>query len=368
MNTPANSSPSSSAALDTARSQLWAATATTDEDAAVRAAFAALDAGAEMEAVLLDAIAPVQMRVGIEWAANRISVTDEHAATAINERVVAALARRLGGRRRSADGRMTVACVAGEWHALPGRLLAEVLALRGWQVDFLGAHVPTPHLLGHLRRTGADAVALSSSLALRLPAAHTTINACRTAGFPVLVGGAAFGTDGRYAHLLGAGVWACDARSAADQVGEELVRPEPSAVRPAVDDLPHLDDQEYTMVTQSATQLVKETLGTLEERVPGLSDYTERQQQYHTEDIAYIVDHLATALYVDDDAVFSTFLTWTADILTAREVPPHCLHTALEILTGQLKDFPRALHMLNQAQQALTTHLDGTPPGPEKPT
>ncbi|MYS44742.1 cobalamin-binding protein, partial [Streptomyces sp. SID5998] len=101
-------------------------------------------------------------------------------------------------------GTVTVACVDGEWHALPARLLAEVLRCRGHRVDFLGAQVPTPHLIAHLHRTAPAVVALSSSLPVRLPDAHTAITAVQALGIPVLAGGAAFGDDGRYARLLGA--------------------------------------------------------------------------------------------------------------------------------------------------------------------
>ncbi|GAA0494490.1 cobalamin B12-binding domain-containing protein [Streptomyces olivaceiscleroticus] len=372
---PSSSSSSGAApALDIARTRLWDAVSEGDEHAAVRAAHAAVDDGLTVETVLLDAVAHVQRRVGTEWAANRITVAQEHAATAVNDRVVAALALRVADRPdraprngRSTDRRLTIACVAGEWHALPARLLAEVLALRGWQVDFLGAHVPTPHLIAHLHHTGAAAVALSASLADRLPTVHTTLNACRSAGVPVLAGGAAFGRDGRYARLLGA-VWADDARGAADRLEEGLVRPDPTAVRQPVDDLAHLDDQEYTLLTRSTVQLVQHTLAALEDHVPAMKTYTERQRQYTAEDVAHIVNFLATALYVDDDTLFGDFIRWTADILAARDVPPDCLFPALNLIGGQVKDFPRATGMLHRAHEALAAHIDSMPPpDPERP-
>lgn len=128
----------------TVREQLWAAVIDGDEYLAANVVLSAMDAGMEPESVLLDVIAPVQRRIGTEWAANKITVAQEHAATAINDRVIATLAHHPRCRRDADAGRVTVACVDGEWHALPARLLAEVLRLRGWQVDFLGAQVPTP--------------------------------------------------------------------------------------------------------------------------------------------------------------------------------------------------------------------------------
>ncbi|MEV6753189.1 cobalamin B12-binding domain-containing protein [Streptomyces sp. NPDC051214] len=344
----------SSDPLASARAQLWDHVREGDELAATRTVRAAVEAGSGFESVLLDLIAPVQARVGVEWAANRISVAQEHAATAINDRVItltadAGLPLPDTARRR---GRVTVACVDGEWHALPARLLAEVLRLRGWQVDFLGAHTPTPHLVRHLHHHVPDVVALSSSIPTNLPVAHAALTACQAVGTPVLVGGAAFGADGRYARALGADAWAADARDAADLLEQGLARPK-LMLHQAVDDLPHLSDQEYSMVARSRGELVREVLRELEELFPPMAHYTAQQRQHTAEDIAHIVDYLATALYLDDDGLFTRFLDWTADILTARHVPARSLLIALDVLGRRLADFPRATRVLDTARDAL---------------
>lgn len=341
--------------LEVLRDRLWEAVSLRDEPAAVAAVLAAVDAGADPEAVLVEVIAPVQRRVGAEWAANRISVAQEHAATAINDRAVAALARDPGSRPRERRGAVIVGCVDGEWHAMPARLLAEVLTLRGWQVDFLGAQVPTPHLIAHIHRTGPDAVALSASIPTRLSAAHAVISACQATGVPVLAGGAAFGPDGRYAHLLGADAWAADARAAADRLAAGLSPPSHRSA-PAVG-LQHLADGEHARVARSAASLVTQVMAGLDERLPAMRTYTEQQRHHTAEDIAHIVDFLAAALYVDDDALFATFITWTADILTARGVPAGSLHVGLELLGDELRDLPRTTRLIRQARSGLDAHL-----------
>ncbi|HYQ67646.1 cobalamin B12-binding domain-containing protein [Actinophytocola sp.] len=319
---------------------LWDAVLACDEYAARDVAFAALDAGVSAESVLLDVVGAVQRRVGVEWAAARITVAQEHAATAINERVIAALATRTP-RPAARHGRITVSCVDGEWHALPARLLAETLTLRGFTVDYLGAQVPAPHLVAHLHRTAPEAVALSSSIPTRLPVAHATVTACQAAGVPVIVGGAAFGADGRYARLLGAQAWAPDARAAADRLAAAPL-PRPVGAHQPIDDLPHLADQEYSMVARSATSLVAAVYAGLAERVPAMRDYGEQERQHTAQDLAHIVDFLATALYVGDEELFTGFVAWTAGILAARGVPPHALHAGLDLLAARLRDFPRA--------------------------
>lgn len=84
------------------------------------------------ETVQLDVIGRVQGRVGKEWAANRITVAQEHAATAIDERAVAVVAQHKVSQTEPSLGWVLVACVDGEWHGLPARLVTEVLKLRGW--------------------------------------------------------------------------------------------------------------------------------------------------------------------------------------------------------------------------------------------
>lgn len=344
--------------LTETRDRLWTAVAVhRDEFAAADLVFCALDNGMPAETALLDVIAPVQMKVGTEWAANRLTVAQEHAASAIAERVVAALAHHPATRTQPRLGRVTVACVEQEWHSLPARLLAEVLTLRGWQVDFLGAQVPTPHLISHLHHTGADAVALSSSLPTRLPTAHAAISACQAVGVPVLAGGAAFGTDGRYARLLGADAWAPDARSAAQRLMDGIPAPNLTAGRLQIDDLRHLADQEYTLVARTQGQLVKQVLTGLRARFPAMAAYTGLQRERTAEDVAHIIEFLSVALYTDDDDLFTTFMTWTAGILTARHVPAHSLRPVLDILTAELKDFPRTTRLLDSARLA----LDGAP-------
>lgn len=345
---------------------LWRAVVGGDEHTAVGIARQALADGVDEETLLLDVIARVQERVGVAWAADDITVAQEHAATAINERVIAALAHGLPTAERSAArrGQVTVTCVDGEWHAFPARLVAEVLRLRGWQVDYLGAQTPTPHLVAHLHRTDPDAVLLSGSLPTHLPTAHAAITACQAIGVPVLAGGRAFGSDGRHARALGADQWAADARGAADVLAAGLSRPRPAAIRQVADDLPHLTDQEYTMAVQSRPRLVKQTLADLESRFAAVARYSEAQRERTAEDIAHIVDFLATALYVDDPDVFTAFLTWTADVLEARHVPARSLLAALDSLAGQLRDFPRSVHLIHEGTETLRGRTGRAVPGP----
>jgi hypothetical protein len=85
-----------------------------------------------------------------------------------------------------------------------------------------------------------------------------------------------------------------------------------------------------------------------------MRDYSEFQLDRTAEDIAQILEFLATALYLDDDELFTTFVTWTAAVLSARAVPAQSLFPVLDSLGEQLQDFPRARRILAAATDALT--------------
>ncbi|MCI4061079.1 cobalamin-dependent protein [Micromonospora sp. R77] len=313
-----------------------------DEYGAVEVALGLIEAGVPAERVLLDLVAPAQAEVGERWARNEWSVAQEHAATHISERVVAAVA--AYANPRPERGRIVVACMDGEWHALPPRLVAEVLRLRGWQVTFLGASVPAAHLVSYLHRYDADAVALACALPMRLPYAHRMIEACRRADVPVLVGGRGFGDDGRWAARLGV-PWAPDAPSAADLVADERALRRVTPAR-----LDHLADDEYASLVKRRGELIDSALADLRERVPSVNDYTDAQLDSTISDLGYIVDFLAAALFVDDGTLFTEFVGWLVSILTSRGVPAGAVGLTLEHYGQLLRDFPRAAAFLAQSR------------------
>jgi methanogenic corrinoid protein MtbC1 len=311
-----------------------------DEYGAIDVVNDLLDDGIPPQRVMIDLIARTQTRVGELWAGNQWSIAREHAATAISERALAAVSARISV--RPSRGRITMACVDGEWHALPVRILAETLRLDGWRVDFLGANVPGPHLVTHLHQTGPDAVALSCMISTRLPRAHAAITACRTVGVPVIAGGRGFGPGGVWAQTLGADAWATDAEDAVARLATNWP--------PAMSDpqeAAFLGSEEYTFVATQRGSLISTAMRRLAIAYPPMASYDQRQTDATAEDMGHIVDFLAAALYVDDDHVFTDFVDWTIGVLQAREVPPYALKIGLQLYRDQLRDYPASLAVVD---------------------
>ncbi|WP_174569408.1 hypothetical protein [Streptomyces qaidamensis] len=208
----------------------------------------------------------------------------------------------------------------------------------------LGQPLSSPAWLAAADRTRP--VPVSGEVADRSFSARPSVLA---AGTPVMAGGLAFGADGRYARLLGA-----DAGGAGDRLAAgPPARPGPA--HQAIDGLPHRGDQEYTLVARSSTRLVRDTFQRLERHIPALRAYSDEQRERTAEDIAHIVGFLTAALYVDADDVFTGFLVWTTEVLTARRVPARSLPPCLDLLEEQLHDFPRARRIPDAGRTALAS-------------
>ena len=123
-------------------------------------------------------IRAAQAEIGRLWQTNAITIAQEHMATAISHLALAALFER--DRPRAPNGHtVVVACVEGELHEFPARLVADELDVAGFDVRFLGANVPTDHLLTFIAREEPDLVVLSATLALHADAVRSTVRRIR---------------------------------------------------------------------------------------------------------------------------------------------------------------------------------------------
>ncbi|MCW0212178.1 MAG: cobalamin-dependent protein [Pseudonocardia sp.] len=302
-----------------------------DETAAVGLAQDLLDDGVPAQDVLLGLVARTQEQVGLRWQSGEWNVAQEHAATAVNERVVAAVARRTRG--TGEKGHVVLACLDGEWHALPARLVAEVLRLSGWQVTFLGASVPAAQLVSYLHQQGPDVVAVSCALPVHLPAAHRTIVAAQRTGTPVLAGGPGFGADGRWARRLGVDAWAPNAAEAVTLL-DRLPWPEP------VPELGEDAGPEYAGLRSRRSSLVAAAGARLGDgyRLGGGAGVDAGLE----DDLGQAVDFLSAAVYLGDPDVFTGYLSWLRDVLDSRSARTDALAAVLDEFRSGLHDFPFA--------------------------
>lgn len=193
-------------------------------------ALEARSSGLSIAAVHGRVITPAMNIIGDLWERGEISVAEEHLATVICHRVLAALHGTIRGLPGIARGNVLLATPAGQRHALGLRMVADVLEAAGYAVTHLGADVPADALRHAVRRYEPDALGLSLTMPEGVASLEEAIDAAREVrpDLPILLGGRAVPAD-----LLGAGIHqAQDIESVAAALEQMLDRDE-AARRPA---------------------------------------------------------------------------------------------------------------------------------------
>ena len=134
-----------------------------------------------------------QREIGRLWQEDRISIAQEHMATAISH-VVLSHVYQYATPAEPNGKKVLVACVDGELHDFPARLVADALDFAGFEVRYLGASVPTDSLLEMLDEEEPDLLVLSVTMSFNVPALRSAVKRARehTKGrLPIAVGGGA---------------------------------------------------------------------------------------------------------------------------------------------------------------------------------
>jgi methanogenic corrinoid protein MtbC1 len=145
-------------------------------------------------------IAPAMHELGRLWEEGAITTADEHLATALTHRVLAALRppELLEGtlERRPGRPRALLAAVQGEQHALGLRMAADLLEDNGYEVAYLGADVPTAALLQAVQTLSPDLLGLSATIPESRQQLEDAVESVRAEfpQLPVLVGGQGAGS------------------------------------------------------------------------------------------------------------------------------------------------------------------------------
>jgi methanogenic corrinoid protein MtbC1 len=137
-------------------------------------------------------IQQAQREIGRLWQEDRITIAQEHMATAISQVVLSHVYQHASAARPNGK-RVLVACVEGELHELPSRLVADALDLAGFEVRYLGANVPHASLVAMLDEHPPDLLVLSVTMTFNVPALREAARRVRARhpALPMAVGGGA---------------------------------------------------------------------------------------------------------------------------------------------------------------------------------
>jgi methanogenic corrinoid protein MtbC1 len=172
-----------------------------------------LGRGVPVARLYLDVVQAAQYKIGELWQRNRISVAQEHLATAISQLALAELYRALPA-ATPLDRRVLVACVGGELHDLGARITADFFEMAGFQVRYLGANVPTDSLVPMVRDDPPDVLVLSVTMSFQVDVLREAAWRTReVAGDRVrlAIGGQAFAWAPELVGQMGAEIYGRDA-------------------------------------------------------------------------------------------------------------------------------------------------------------
>jgi MerR family transcriptional regulator, light-induced transcriptional regulator len=198
-----------------------------DRRAALQFIEDALSGGASVDDVRCRIVQDAQREIGRLWQEDRITIAQEHMATAISQLALAHLFQRSEFRGRM-HRKVLVACVPGEHHEFPARLLADTLEVAGYDVRFLGADVPLDSLQHSIDSECPDVVALSMTMLFHLPALRGAVNAVRAMkkpGMLIAIGGSLFESSPSLSADIGADIVTTDADAFISELAARLGSP-----------------------------------------------------------------------------------------------------------------------------------------------
>jgi DNA-binding transcriptional MerR regulator/methylmalonyl-CoA mutase cobalamin-binding subunit len=144
-----------------------------------------LVAAISVEAALDDVIVPYLRRLGARWSEGRVSVAQEHFASALIRGRLMGFARGWG---EGGGPRVLLACPPGEEHDLPLIVFGIVIAHQGWRVTLLGADTPFETIEAAVETIDPSLVVLGTSTRGRLSPFHDAVRRLASR-VPVAVGG-----------------------------------------------------------------------------------------------------------------------------------------------------------------------------------
>jgi methanogenic corrinoid protein MtbC1 len=119
-----------------------------------------------------------------------------------------------------------LACVEGNNHTIGLRMVSDAFQLAGWDVQYLGASVPTRALVGQAAEWKPDLIGLSVSFAQQLRAVKEVVaqlgDRLGNTRPAVIIGGLAINRFNRLAKMVGADSWSADAAAAVVYANQAL--------------------------------------------------------------------------------------------------------------------------------------------------
>lgn len=161
-----------------------------------------VESGTSIKDIYLQILQPAMYWIGWLWQNKKVSVAQEHYATAATSLIMAELYSQVAETPRI--GRSMVATsVSGELHEMGIRMVADIFEMEGWNTYFLGASTPKEGVLDMVRSQQVDVLAVSATMTFHILKVKELISYIRAAmgekAPKIIVGG--------YPFKISEGLW-----------------------------------------------------------------------------------------------------------------------------------------------------------------
>ncbi len=147
----------------------------------------------------------VLYEIGRYWALRKITVGQEHFTTAVTVFTMSLLYDKIFNHEKK-EYKMMGVCVGDELHEIGLRMVCDIFEIRKWDTYYLGANVPNDSVLSEVKRIKPDVLAISVTLANKVPSCTELIKSIKRecSNVKIIVGGRSFNTDKNLWKLVGA--------------------------------------------------------------------------------------------------------------------------------------------------------------------
>lgn len=184
----------------------------------------ALGEGASAGDIIAKYLIPAMAEVGDRFERNEFYVPELLIAARAMQGALTILKPLLADADIKPAGKVVIGTVKGDLHDIGKNLVSMMLQGAGFEVQDVGVDVAPDRFVEAIRKSSAQAVALSALLTTTMPAMKATLDALKEAGWrdkvKVIIGGAP--VTQRYADEIGADGYAPDANSAVRKIKQLL--------------------------------------------------------------------------------------------------------------------------------------------------
>jgi MerR family transcriptional regulator, light-induced transcriptional regulator len=135
-------------------------------------------------------------QIGELWSQKKLTVADEHLASALCENLIAHIQNQLNP-TKTIEKKVLISCVTSNFHQIGPKMVSNIFELHGWESYYLGANMPISDLIEVIDRSLPNVICLSIALVEHIKILELTVREIRYQHpqIPLLVGGVAFANE-----------------------------------------------------------------------------------------------------------------------------------------------------------------------------